>query len=46
MKAVIFTSTILTLLTFCEASAKPTGEAVSGFQCVENQYRRFATEPG
>lgn len=34
MKTDIFASSILALLAFSEASARPAGEAVSGFQCV------------
>ena len=34
MKAVVFVSSIVALLTFSEAKAEPEGEIVSGFQCV------------
>ena len=34
MKAVIFVSSIVALLTFSEAHGQPEGEIVSGFQCV------------
>ena len=34
MKAVVFFSSIVALLTFSEAKAEPEGEIVSGFQCV------------
>ena len=34
MKAVVFFSSIVALLTFSEAKAEPEGDMVSGFQCV------------
>jgi hypothetical protein len=34
MKAVVFVSCIVALLTFSEARGQPEGEIVSGFQCV------------
>jgi hypothetical protein len=34
MKAVVFVSSIVALLTFSEAHGQPEGEIVSGFQCV------------
>ena len=34
MKAVVFVSSIVALLTFSEADGQPEGEIVSGFQCV------------
>ena len=34
MKAVVFVSSIVALLTFSKAHGQPEGEIVSGFQCV------------